>query len=324
LIEPIDLDEYDLILTSDNFLAEVQEEVEAGKDKAAGEPKRILKVLAPLVIDRLVDLSDSQRLVLRDLVAYHIQTRDIMAYINNSTLESYIQKMGLGGEVLDLSDEENIDYLAVVNANIAGHKTDALIDQAINLESQISSDGQIANLLTIQRSHSGNKKMEWWYSAVNKNYLTVLTPTGSVVRSADGQITWPKMPKYDYTGYETDGDLEEISSSLEFLSELDLESFVESNRQAFAAWVYTDVGETSAFDLEYDLARSLDLGRDVIPFRFIFERQSGVKTSLAYQIEAPDGFYWVESGGKVFQYQDADPAGRVILDLTLQKTKVSR
>jgi len=62
IIGPIDVPSYGHVLTSENFLSTLQHEVEAGRDKQPGQnPKRILSVLAPLLLEKLSVLTDEQK-----------------------------------------------------------------------------------------------------------------------------------------------------------------------------------------------------------------------------------------------------------------------
>ena len=70
--------------------------------------------------------------------------------------------------------------------------------------------------------------------------------------------------------------------------------------------------------LEYENPKELVIVPDA-NYRFVFERQSGVKTALRYSIDAPPGYIWKESGRPSFVYESENPASRVILDLTLEK-----
>jgi hypothetical protein len=57
VIGPVNIEEYDLVVTSENFLLEIQREVETGRDKKPGSnPKRILSILTPLVFEKLNSL----------------------------------------------------------------------------------------------------------------------------------------------------------------------------------------------------------------------------------------------------------------------------
>ncbi|MEK7086806.1 MAG: hypothetical protein AAB935_00930, partial [Patescibacteria group bacterium] len=54
-------------------------------------------------------------------------------------------------------------------------------------------------------------------------------------------------------------------------------------------------------------------------FQFIYERQSGVKSAVRLKIGAPLGYVWTESKSPLFVYEDEDPNGRIILNLTLER-----
>ena len=62
---PISLPEYNLTISKDNFLEEIQREVEIGQDKKAGEnPKKILTFVAPILIEKLQFLPDEAKKIL--------------------------------------------------------------------------------------------------------------------------------------------------------------------------------------------------------------------------------------------------------------------
>ena len=68
---PIKLADYNLTIDKDNLLYEVQRSVEAGADKKAGEPKKILKVLAPILLQKLGELAPEKQKELFDSVKKH-------------------------------------------------------------------------------------------------------------------------------------------------------------------------------------------------------------------------------------------------------------
>ena len=65
-----------------------------------------------------------------------------------------IKKYSLSGEIKDTP----LDYLMVVNTNIAGGKTDGVISQVIDLKTEVQEDGSVINNLTIKRTHNGDPK----------------------------------------------------------------------------------------------------------------------------------------------------------------------
>ncbi len=313
---PVELADYKLILTSENFLAEVQREVETGEDRTGGEPKKILKVLAPILTSRLGHLDEIQKNQLLAALQERIKMRDIRIYLDDVVLESYLAQFGLAGEVFKLPTDKASDYLAVANANIGGGKTDAVIKQEINLTSEFTLEGKILNTLSIKRTHSGNKEIDPWYRALNQNYLQIFTPLGSKAISVSGRSPWPEETQWDYEGFSLDPDVKPIEAETIFNESLRIDELTQFDKTVFAAWFNTERGKSKTFTFEYELPYNLRF-REIIPYGFVFEKQSGVNTSFNLKIEAPPGYIFKEAGKSTFTYSAENPDGRIILDLTL-------
>ncbi len=316
LVGPIELPEYKRTITGENFLSEVQYEVEAGADKKVNQPKKILKVLAPMIIERLTTLDTAGKKRLALLLQQHLIERDIMLYFEDKRLEKYVRSQGIAGDILPASKQAVGEYLAVVNANLAGGKSDAFVGQQIDFKSLISDDGQIANTLTVIRTHTGKKEKEWWYRATNKNYMQVYTPLGTKLIAATGRSKWTDVPKRDYRGYAADDEVTAIESTRRYLSSVGIDRQIVSEKTVFAAWVNTLAGSSSKYVLEYKNPRRMDLN-SVIPYEFVFEKQSGASTSLSISISAPPKYKWKEVNSGVIEYATNDPAGRIRIRQTL-------
>ena len=62
LTGPLKVPAYQKTLTAENFLAEIQREVETGRDKKPGQnPKKILSVITPLILQKLATLNDGAK-----------------------------------------------------------------------------------------------------------------------------------------------------------------------------------------------------------------------------------------------------------------------
>ena len=155
VLGPIKLPEYNLTLDADNFLGNVQREVESGEDKKNGEPKRILKIFTPALLERLANLKPAEKQALGKIFTERIKSKDILAYVEDRALEGYLQSIGMGGEVFAPERAASDDYLAVIHANIAGGKTDAFMTEKINLKSVVDIRGAVVNTLEIERRHTG-------------------------------------------------------------------------------------------------------------------------------------------------------------------------
>ena len=65
---PLKVPAYQKTLTAENFLAEIQREVETGRDKKPGQnPKKILSVITPLLMEKLNNLGEAGKNLLADI-----------------------------------------------------------------------------------------------------------------------------------------------------------------------------------------------------------------------------------------------------------------
>ena len=315
---PVYLAEYQLNVDRDNFLAEVQKEVETGADKKAGQPKKILKVLTPLILEKLAGLDDRQKQTLVSSLAKRFDRKDIMVYFKDLAMESYLKDLGVAGEMMNLPDGFVGDYLAVVNANISGHKTDAFVVQKIKTESRIDDDGQVTTNLTIERRHNGQDQPEWWYRASNQSYLQVFLPLGSKISAVQGNEWKVVNSPLDYKkfGYRVDDEVAALESSFKFVNGFNAAEFSLWQKSAFATWLTVKAGETGVLEAAYSNPVRLNLENSPV-YTFIFEKQSGVNGGLEFTIQAPANYAWKENGRSVFRYETSDPPARLILKMTL-------
>lgn len=318
---PIPLPEYNLTITPENFLPEIQREVEAGRDKAAGEPKRILKLLTPLLFERLGGLDEDAKQQLVQAFRGHFANRDIMLFFRDPELQAYIKSVGVAGDVLEPPKDFRGDYLAVVNANVGGGKTDAVVSQRIAVESVIGADGRVEDRLTVERRHAGDRETDPWYRATNRNYFKIFTPRGSRLTFLNGNDARDIVAPLDYAaaGYAPDDAVAAIEGSAKALPEFNAEQLAEAGKTVFAGWLNTNMGAAKILNAQYYTPVKLPVWDEAeIPYTFIFEKQSGARTSFALTIEAPPGYAWQGNpNGALFSYQNDDPPGRIELKLTL-------
>ena len=316
---PIKLGEYDLEINSGNVLEEIQREVEEGQDKKIGEPKKILKVLAPMLFEKIGNLDEDGKVILAGKLGDRFVNKDIMIYFKDLAIESYLKNLGVAGEVMDLPEDFNGSYLAVVNANIGGHKTDEFINQKIQLDIDISSNGKAVHNLAIQREHFGQNEKEWWYKASNKDYLQIFVPSGSEIIAVSG-AEQRDISKRDYRqlGYKADADVVALESSYQKIAKFGIDQLGLLGKTIFGSWLITDPGKEKSFQLSYASGRPAAVSNGAV-YTFIFEKQSGSKTSLAISLTAPSGYVWKENGRPVFDYSIENPPARLILKTTLSQ-----
>lgn len=321
IVGAIDVPEYGLTLTSENFLPELQKEVETGRDKKPGQnPKRVLKHVTPVLLEKLGVLDDEGKKRLLGVLQERFLKKDIKFYFRDTILESLVVKYGGGGEVLKLPADFAGDYLAVVNANVAGGKSDKFIKQKVDLKSRIDQDGVITDNLSITRTHSGQNQKDWWYRSTNQNYIKIFVPPTSRLETMKGNSTKIVKPAIDYVknGYKIDPDLDSVERTKEFVPTLNASVYKESGKNVFGAWFNVPAGKSGHLTLSYANSKRFALAEGE-EFQFILDKQSGVESEFSYTIEAPAGFKWKESKSSIFNYINTELASRVIINLTLLK-----
>ncbi len=309
IIGPIELPDYQLVINADNFLTELQKEVEMGQDKTAGEPKRILKVLTPILFEKIGALDEGQKKTLAKNLKNRLNQKDIQVYFKDLAIEIYLQVLGIAGEIQKLPGDFWGNYLAVVNANIGGGKSDAFIAQKIKLDSVIKPDGSIASRLVVSRRHDGQDQKEWWYRKTNKNWFQIFLDPKSVTDFLNGDEAQEikSLVDYEARGFETDPDLRAIESAPLIFG-----------KKVISGWQTLKAGESKDLELKYNASHSVSLDSNPT-YQFIFEKQSGVSSSLEFSVQAPEGYFWEASQSPFLVYSSPDPPARAKLTSGLIK-----
>ncbi len=328
LTGPIEI-EPGLAIDKTNFIAEIQKQVQIGQapSTSSGQasrndyPKRVLQKLTPLLFEKLANLEAEKKKYISELLGEWILKKDFLLYFKDQAFESFFNAYNLTNKVFSLPQDFVGDYLAVVNANIGGGKSDLFIKQKVLLQSQIANDGLVNNHLVIVRKHEAKESEPWWYRAQNQNYLKIFTPPGAMLINASGSILKKISPSVNYKkeGYAVDPQVEAVESTLKtYFNFPEIVSFTEYGRNVFAGWSKTLRGETST--LIFDYSRRLpNLPANGEIYQFVFEKQTGSQSDYKFEISAPVGFRFRENGLPVYEYETNDPPGRLIVDLTLEK-----
>ena len=245
IIGSIELPEYNLTLTPENFISETQYFVEKeyfkdGENRIENEPKTILKDMFPIVINRIKNPK-----IWWKLFAFsenELEQKNVLFYFNNPSSQKIAQRYDFTGEVKTAEK----DYLYINNANLGGLKSSQNILEEVSLNIKAQMDGAYLNTLTIKRTHRGDGK---WPDGINYNYTQVLIPKNSLLKEKTG--------------------IEQIDSSNEY------------DKTIFGFWTTVAPGETKTFTVSYVLpfkqAKDYSLliqkqpGAPNSKFRFILE-----------------------------------------------------
>lgn len=289
LTGPIEIPEYGVMLDDKNFAEVTQYKVEIDYDKELNQPKKILADFAPKFIDRINDEFKKNNFEVFKIVNQALKEKHILFYFSEPDLEQFVKTQGWGGEIL----EAKKDYLAVVNSNIDGRKTDRVIEENIKYSSEIETDGSVIDTLTISRHHQGGNSKYDWFNAVNVDYLRVYLPKGSQLISVSGQTKEEIKPLADYaqSGYRTDEDLANQEKSLIKDESSGTEIFEESGKTVFGNWVYVKPGETAVLTYKYRLPFKINTEKESGKFDLLAQKQPGsFGSSFEAEIKFPESW----------------------------------
>ncbi len=255
-----------------------------------------------------------------DKISFHLANKDIMLFAEDRRLQNFFSQNDFAGEVYKLPDNFYGSYLAVVNANIAGGKSDFFIKQETTLQISLNSDGKTVSQLEIKRTHSGNTEKASWWRATNKDFLKVFASPGSRLIEIKGNSQKVVNPPINYQkqNYQNDFEVQTIEKNQQFSEDSGVWSGEESGKTTWSSWFNVPAGATKTLELKYEtLANIYSSVKPGKTYQFIFDKQSGVDGKLSVSIEAPPGYKWQESKNYIYEYRDDNPPSRLIINLTL-------
>jgi hypothetical protein len=276
---PIEMPEYGVTVTSENFFNEAQREVEIDYDRELNEPKKFIADLFPKFFERIANVEKDKWPELLDVFMKSFYKKDVLIYFSDEELESLIQDFGWGGEV----KETDNDYLSLVTSNIGGGKTDHITDQKIDYSSEIQPDGSVVNTVKIRRKHNGNKN-DFWTSIKNVSYLRLYVPQGSTLIDAfgfDSQFYDVLMPE-DGEAQE-DPLIKEIEDST-IIHEPSLTRITnESGKTVFGNFSGLEVGEEKEIVLKYKLPFKIYLKSNLVEkHSVLIQKQPGTSNNVQF------------------------------------------
>ncbi len=288
LTGPIEITKYNKVITAENFMRTTQLAVDVEYDKASNKPKQFLVDLTPLLMERVINLSQGQQMELIQIMQASLLKKSLQLYFVNNELQRQIADFGWSGQIKDTPG----DYLAIVHTNIGGGKTDLVTKEKVNYNVQIDNEGQVIVNLSIERQHTGNPN-DLFEKRRNVDYLRIHVPRGSVLMTATG-FTPP--PDSYFRAVPPDAIIDEDLAGNEDLVAYHQASGTriteEFGKTVFANWLSVAPGETKVIKLTYKLPIILKSGTGLTDFKqyqLFMQRQPGMQpvdftANIAYPI----------------------------------------
>lgn len=279
---PIVLEEYGITINSDNFVKITQYQTGVAYNKVENKPKQFIADLAPILINELISSDASQYQKIIEALNNSFQEKQILLYFLDPKLQDMVAKYNLGGQLYDTTK----DYLSIVHSNIGGYKTDGVMQENLNISTQIKENSKVVNKVIVSRVHKGgDTEFEWW-NKDNINYMRTYIPKGSRILNVSGYtFRGEKQILEGVAGYEQDTDLKAINTTISHNDDWHIDIFEESGKLVIGGWVITKPGETSQVMVEYELPFDVK-SHDI--YSLILQKQSGnLGIKYQYKLELP-------------------------------------
>jgi hypothetical protein len=279
---PITLDDYGVIVSADNFVKITQYQTGVAYDKTTNKPKQFIADLAPILINKLLSANSNQYQKIIEALNSSFQEKHILLYFLDSHLQSIVMDNNLGGKLYTT----NKDYLSVVHTNIGGYKTDGVIEDSMQINTQIQDNGLIINKVIINRDHKGGDSEYKWWNKDNIDYMRIYIPKGARILHSEGFTNYGKKSAPDgVASFEQDADLVSINNTLIHNKDWNIDVFEESSKSVIGGWLITKPKEKSQVMVEYALPFTVKKG-DL--YSLILQKQSGsLGVRYQYNLELP-------------------------------------
>lgn len=193
-LEPIQVEGYESLVTSDNIDAFLQDAWETGDpddESWFATRKSFLGPVANAILRQLIESGDQiEPLPLANALLESIYGGHLMVYTGNPTIDEPLTAIGL---TKALSPQTHQDFLMILNTNMGFNKANAIVGQKVSYDVQLNPNGSGVGKVTIEYTNSAAASSEpcqqqiFGYSSgenlystlINQcywNYLRVLSP----------------------------------------------------------------------------------------------------------------------------------------------------
>ena len=250
--------------TPDNLVEELEYQVEQAYLEVGTpitERKRIMGELVEEMVHRLTALPAGRWSEVADIFKKQIARKQVLFYSADESLEKLLIEQGLSGEI----KTGELDYLAVIDANLAALKTDAVMRR--NLSYGIAPDGQGNFVATVRVTYKNTGRFGL-YTTRYRTYVRFYIPEGAELVSAEGQLVNDKLknPKL-------------LAGQVDVGAEL--------GKTVFGMFTSIEPGETRTLVVKYRLPEKVAQSVKNGSYKLLIQKQSG---SADYPLTLDLGF----------------------------------
>ncbi|MFH1598101.1 MAG: DUF4012 domain-containing protein [Patescibacteria group bacterium] len=268
---PITMTQYEVTVDAENFVPITQNIVEVEYDKEANTPKQFIADLLPVLLEKVFagkSLSENAFDILK-VLHQSLNQKFILINFQDAALQEKVVDLGWAGQIKAAPS----DYLMVNNTNVAGGKTDGVIDEIIEHQSVIQPDGSVINTVTVKRIHHGVEGDP--FSGVrNVNYIRFYVPQGSQLLEIDG---YEKIDPWRFqmpdASYHQDADLRRLEQNSYIDDDSKTRISEQFGKTVFGNWIGVAPGESATITIKYKLPFKINQNTD--RYSLLVQKQPG-------------------------------------------------
>lgn len=243
---PVRPDKYTIDISADNFVAATEQQVHFGYDKALNNPKQFLIDLVPTMLTKLSQVTGPDALRAIAMTLKRANQGDILMYSGQAAMQETIAQLGWDGALLPVHD----DYLAVVDTNLGGGKTDRKVDERVRTEVMLN-NGLLRHQVTVTRTNN-NVVDNSLNSFANRSFIRVYAPPDAQFVS----ITGATVPDEKFffppdAAAKVSPDLVKNEGQTLYDQVNGIRISNESGRKVFGAWSTIQAGESQTVVFTY-------------------------------------------------------------------------
>ncbi len=297
---PIEVPEYEVVVDADNFWEVTQDQVTYNYDQSQNKPKQFMADLTPVLLNKLLVEPNDTGLAVLNIFMKMVKEKQLMFYLKHEEAQEKLVKAGWAGAV----PRDKPGMLAVINSNVAGHKSDQFVEQEIEHEVQVMENGDLDVVTTIRRTHNGPTEASDYEYPEDENpaakdniiWQRVLVPKGAELIAAEGFTSRSQIRQFADVG-EPLGILEADPEVTEWQrGQVEDESGTIVGEEAgytfFGNWLVTRPGETSVAWYRYRVPGQVDMPNWWDPAQrwevLMFKQPGDTRTSVRVSVRLPD------------------------------------
>ncbi|MDD5290084.1 MAG: DUF4012 domain-containing protein [Patescibacteria group bacterium] len=253
IVGPIEMKEYKQTLSAENFTIAMQTAVELEYDKNKNRPKEIIADMAPVLLERLMNLNTKDYLPVLAGLSQALSEEKILFYFSDKNTEDLAERFGWAGKIR--ATENNQDYLMVVHTNISGGKTDAVIKNTVRHSVEVDVTGAMVATVSLTRQHNGELG-KLFEGDNNVDYVRFYVPAGAELISATGFNFNPDyLFKYSASqdGMSADKTLAAVETNVSLDEATGTRVSSEFGKTVFGNWLQVAPGQEKTVTIKYKL-----------------------------------------------------------------------